>query len=1105
MHMKLNERMNFVKIKWIFSLIFFIPIASAFAQPAIEFGICNGLSDITCSKTTAILEDSIGYLWIGTEEGLFRFDGQTVYPYFNDKNNIKSLPSNHIQELVLDKENNLWVATSKGICKYNQKFDCFTGIPDKSDMKGFANCFIKDFAFDNTGQLFVAYNQLIYTYNKSEGQFVKMVELDHGKINSLVFDDQNNLWIGASMNGGLYCFDQKKKLLTTLLNFPSNKKSISVNEINNLAISGQTLWIGTSGKGINTYDLGNKTFKHYSFSNELENYINSIFIGKDKKVWVCTYSCLKLFNPKSDSFYDYYNNPQFPWTVEKSLQGFYEDRAGNYWTIHSTNGVRLARNNIKIQRIEGNTGLFWTTSEKIITTLAFDRLDNLWIGNYYNGIDIFDWQKYKKGRLKHDENNPKSITDGTISAIFRDSKKQMWVGSYPGGLQKYNPETNDFDSYTHHFDDSLSLSRNDVRSIVEDSNGDLWMAILGEGVDRFDVRKKTFQHYNSKNNNLISSYTSQVLIDSRQDLWVATGSGLGFLHKGEQVFKNYIHNDSDSSSIGNNDIHTVYEDNSHNIWIGTDDGINKFNYKTQKFSRYSLGLKNKHIASIISDKNNNIWVSTYAGISRFDSTTLKFTNYDQNYGLLSKDYYERSCLRDNAGTLFFGGSLGFDTFNPDNLKEEVRKPKVVLTDFKLFNKSITCLNDSQIIDQHISYAKNIFLDFFQNSISFFYQAIYLTESNNIEYAYKLDGFDNNWVYAGKEREASYTNLNPGEYTFKVKAKFENGEWSPFETTIKLNVHPAWWMTLWFKILMGFIVVATTFAVVQYRIKRLQNQREILKGLVAERTSEIQSKNELLNSQALVLLEQNDQLKDLNTTKNKLFSIIAHDLRGPFNVILGFQNILITDYNNCTEEERIDMVKKTYSAAQKVFYLVDNLLNWARIQNSSIQYKPVLFDVKEMITPRMDLYLNIAEAKGISFENLLPDGLIAFADIDLLETILRNLINNAVKFTPVGGSIQVKASHQDHLIQFSVTDSGIGMTREKIETLFIPENTQSSSGTNGEKGSGLGLLLCKEFVEKHNGSITVESQPGMGSTFIFTIPASTLEHHQIEMKNLGAMQ
>jgi len=1044
-------------------------------QPDLKFSTLNVLSGISNSKTTAIIEDSIGYLWIGTTDGLFRFDGQNVFPYFQDVNDPNSLPSSGITKLILDNEDNLWICTFSGICMYNRKFDNFIKLPDQSDINGFANKHIPTIAFDKCGQLFVVFEKTIYKYKQAENHFSKLLELDHGKINDLIFDEQNNMWIAASMSGGLFCFDQVKKQITPYLHNPNNNQSISINEINDIALSGETLWIATLGGGIDAYNLNNKTFKHYTSSNNLENFANSIFISRKKEVWICTFASLKLFNPAGDNFYNYFNTANNPYSVGKALIDFYEDRSGNYWTIQSIGEIRVARNNIKFSHIAPNPWAFWRTSEKIITALTYDGAGRLWIGNYHNGIDIFCWQEQRTIRLMPDVNDPNSISEGTIHSIFCDSKKQVWVGSSLGGLQKFDEKDNNFESFHNNPNDTLSIAGNDVRSISEDAEGNLWLVIYGKGIDRYDTNNKTFHHFNRKNNHLSNDYAFQVLNDFRDNLWVATSWGLSFLRKGEHIFKNFYYRKNDTTTIGSDETRTVYEDSLHNIWIGTSNGLNKFNYESQTFSRYSSGLKNKHVGSIISDKKNDIWVGTYSGISKFDPATLKFTNYNQNYGLLSTQFIERSCCKDNHNELFFGGSEGIDLFNPDSLKSETRKPNVVLTDFMLFNKSYTYKDDSSKINRHISYAKKIVLDYYENSIAFRYQVINLTEAAKINYMYKMDGFDRDWIYESEIREANYTNLSPGKYSFRVKAKFENGDWSEKDTSIELIIIPAWWMTTWFKILMGLIVLASAFAFVYYRIKQLRRQKEELEILVAERTNEIQSKNELLNN--------------LNSTKDKLFSIISHDLRSPFNTILGFHRLLARNYEEYSDPERKRMIQQVQSASNKVYVLIENLLDWARIQTGSIHYRPVRFDLSEMIIKEYTFYQSIAEIKGISFEHQVPEGLIAYADIDLLKTILRNLINNAIKFTSGEGTILVEARIKDQFINISVTDSGTGMTKNQVEALFILEKNDTKNVTSGEKGTGLGLILCKEFVEKNGGSMMVESHHGKGSKFSFTVPVA----------------
>lgn len=1070
------ERISFTNLKMVIFLLLLIQTSIVFAQlPKLEFSTLNDLEDISNSNGIVITQDSVGYLWIGTERGLFRYDGQTVFNYRNNENGNNSLPSGRINKLFVDSKKNLWLCTNEGLYKYNPEFDNFSPIVVDSDLRGVPGYNISAIAEDRTGQLFIAYEKSIYKYDRSQNLFSKVTELKEGVINALIFDDQNNIWIAASSNGGLHYYDQKKQQGTSFLNDPADKQSISNNEVFDVALVKGKLWIATNGGGIDSYNLTDKTFKHYIFPEYFDNYALSIFIDKKKNIWICTLGSIKLFDPSTDHFYDYYYQPNNPRPLDKGLRSFFEDNQGNYWTVPSVGGIRVVKSKNKFNHIDTHPENFWRTSKKNITSVSVDGSGHLWIGNFYNGIDVFNWEEQKTERYVHKENDPGSLGNGTIFSIFLDSKKQMWIGSNMGGLQQFNPETKSFKTYTNKLADTLSIAGNDVRSISEDDNGDLWIAVQKKGVDRFDIKNKTFHHFNSKNNHLSNDYAFQVLNDSKGNLWVGTAWGLNLLRKGETIFKNFMFIKGDSTTINNNEIHSIHEDRQQNIWVGTPEGLNKFNYATQTFARYSAGLKNKQVAGILSDQKNNIWVSTPVGISKFDPHTQRFINFDRSDGLLSKEFFDRACCRDEHNELFFGGYEGIDLFNPDSLNIETKRPTVVLTDFKLFNKSISYKKDSTIIQKHISYAKKIVLDYKSNSFTFLYQGINLTNSDKISYAFRLDGFDRNWIDAGEKREANYTNLSPGEYTFRVKAKYENGNWNEKETTIELDIVPAWWMTTWFKILMGLVLLTTPFAFAYWRTKRLRDQREKLEMIVAERTIEIQSKN--------------DQLRNLNSTKDKLFSIISHDLRSPFSAILGFQDLLADEYYNLTDTERLDMINQVQSSSKQIYSLVENLLNWARIQTNMIQYNPVSFQLKEVILEKISLYRNIAEVKGISLVDQIPDDLVAFADKNLLETTLRNLINNAIKFTASGGTILVKASKKDTVIEISVIDSGTGMTKEQTDTLFNIETMHTKQGTKGEKGSGLGLVLCKEFVEKNKGLITVESQPGKGSIFSFTVPAS----------------
>lgn len=1073
-----------LKLRWldgrykkvIFFLFFLIHTYFSFCQqPNLEFRTLSALEIMTNSKASSIIQDSTGYLWIGTNDGLFRFDGQTVFPYYINVNDSSSLPSNKINKLFVDSKKNIWIGTSGGLCIYNPEYDNFIPVVTDSSLKGIPGSDINVINEDNNGQVYIAFGKSIFKYDKANSKFLKVSELDKGKINDIVFDNRNNIWIAASDQGGLFYYDQQNKLITAFRNNPSNRQSLSSNEIMALALIKDKLWVASNGAGFDCYDLKIKTFRNYKSPYYFENIPISVFVDHKNNLWICTIGALKLFDPKSDSFFNYYYDANNAQSLGKSLTGFYEDRDGNYWTIHSLGAVKYNDKENKFSHFSPNSNGPWKTSEKSITAITSDAAGNLWIGNFFNGIDVFNWKENRIDRYLNKAGDLKSLGNGTIFSIFRDSKNQMWVGSNLGGLQKFQPHTKNFTTFLNKPGDTLSIAGNDVRSITQDHYGNLWIAILGKGVDCFNTSNGTFKHYNSRNSRLSNDYTYQTFIDSRENLWVASAYGLNLLPKGEKIFKTFIYSKSDSNSLSNNFIQAIHEDIQQNIWIGTPSGLDKYNFETQNFTRYSYLLKNKNVCSIVCDSKNNLWISTNNGISKFNPQTKKISNFDQNDGLISREYFPLAFYTSDHQNLLFGGSEGIDMFNPDSLNTIIKPLKIVFTDFRLFNKSVTYKTEPHIIDKSIGYADKIVLSYDENSISIAFQAIKLTKPEKITYACKLEGFDKDWNYIGTKKDASYNNLKPGKYKFIVKARYDNDERSESIQSIQIIIVPPWWMTIWFEIIAAIILLLAPLVFVYWRTRRLEKQKEYLESVVANRTSEIQTKNE--------------QLKELIATKIKLFSIISHDLRSPFNSILGFQEHLISEYSNLTDNERLNMLNMAYSSSQQIYALVENLLNWSVLQTNAINYNPVQFNLHAIIHERLGLYQSQAEIKGINFKIDIGENLYAFADINLLQSTLRNLITNAIKFTAKNGSIHIKAEKKDNWLVISVTDSGKGMTKEDIDALFKLDKMKSQPGTNGEKGTGLGLLLCKEFIEKNNGKLTIKSEPGKGSTFSFTIPVS----------------
>lgn len=1040
--------------------------------PNLEFRTVAPLENLTNSNFNDIAQDSTGFLWIATQEGLFRFNGQSVYSYVDA--NANYLPSNNIKRLFIDRRNQLWVGTTAGMSKYDKEFDSFLPFVTDADLKGLPGSNIQAINEDKNGNLFVAFENKLFQLDPASNLFVKITEVGPGKINSFIFDTINNIWIAASSDAGLYYYDFRNNTLTPFANNPTNKQSVSANEVSALALIRNELWIATYGGGIDRYNLNTKSFKNYHSTNYFENFSVSVFVDRNGNLWICTLGSLKFYDRTIDDFFNYYHDEENQHSLGKGLSRFFEDNQNNYWTLHSRGTIRTSRTKNIFKHFDTDASHFWNTSEQNITAISSDGNGNLWLGNFYNGIDVFKWQEHRIERYFNNPNNPGSLGNGTVFTIFRDSKNQIWVGTYFGGLQKFNPSTKNFTSFRNNPDDTLTIATNDVRSIAEDQQGNLWIAAHGKGIDRFDPQSNTFKHYNNKNNRLSNDWVFQVLIDSKGNLWSSTAYGLSMLPKDATIFQSFYYSTTDTTTISNNNLQTIYEDLEGTIWIGTEAGLDRYNPNNQTFTRYGSLLKNKNIRKIISDTKNNLWLSTSAGITKFEPLTLKVTNFDYNDGLASRSYFAHSGYTSDHKELFFGGSSGVDYFNTDSIKIDYKNPTVVLTDFKLFNKSINYKSNNEILKKHIGSANQITLDYQSNSIEIFYQAVKLTRPEKVNYMYKLEGFDEDWNLAGTKQSASYTNLKPGNYTFKVKARIDNADWEEKCTALEIIIVPAWWMALWLKVLLITIFMVLPYFIIQWRTRMLVKQHAKLEAIVNERTREIQQKNE--------------QLYELNAAKVKLFSIISHDLRSPFSAILGFMEMLRDNYKDFSDDDRIEMINQIHATTNQAFYLVENLLNWSRLQTSAIQCQPECINLHEVINKNFKLYKSIAESKGIMLEFNIPEKTFLFADTHLLETTLRNLLSNAIKFTPAGGNIVVDASLQGETITISVTDTGTGMDPDQINSLFIFEKTQSQFGTDGEKGSGLGLLLCKEFVEKNQGTITVISKPGKGSTFTFTVPA-----------------
>lgn len=1107
----------------IFTLFFVILKIFAPGQvPDLRFSKINGNPELTSDIATCITQDSAGFIWIGTNQGLNCYDGYKVIQYKTDFDDVNSLVNNSVNELFVSEDGRLWIATNSGLCFYDKNFNNFKRIASEENYAGLKSLYIKSVNQDPDGNLYVSAGNIIYRYDAQVGKFDSLLQIGAGVVNDFIFDEKGNIWVGASDEGGLIFFDIGTKKVLKSGYEENNPNSLANSTVRSLSLLNDTLWVATYGGGINALDLQSGKFKRYPFSDPYFGYTFYTYVDRGKNLWTCDLTGIKFYDRATDSFNGFYPVKGDDSSIKHSAVAIIEDRQGNYWTIHTPGGVGLRTAPMGFNLFDDHPYKYWKLSENNIASIGFDSKGNWWVGNGFNGIDVFDYTNGFMRTYHYNSSDPYSLGKGGTECIFRDKNGKMWIGTNLGGLQYFDEPSGRFYSYVNNPEDNRSISNNDIRSIAEDRSGSLWVVTHGKGIDRFDTKEKVFYHYNLAENNLSNDWAFQLVFDGQENLWVGTAWGLSKLKNGEENFNNYLTIATDSSSVNSNIINCLFVDSKNHLWIGTPNGLNLYIAEKDCFFRIEKGLAGSNIYAI-REGSGFIWASTSKGISRVNPETFEIFNFDENDGLIKGGYHLRSSAS-NGNMLFFGGVGGLTTFNPDQIRYNSEIPEIIFTGLKIDYEPVRTYGENSVLKQHISQTKEITLAHSQKSVEIEYVSNNLINPQKNRFKYKIEGFDKKWIDAGTSNRAIYTHLPPGKYTFRVIGSNNDGVWNETGASLQIRILPSWWSTWFFRIIIVLILIGIIRLYFRWKNAAILKQRKLLEMMVRERTNDLNEKNILLKKQsddlnnansllinrqetietqseelklqteelkvvAENLEEMNKNLILTNATKDKLFSIIAHDLKNPFNVILGFSNLLIENFETWGEDEKLEVLHLIKESSNNTYNLLENLLNWSRSQSGSLDFNPVTLRADEVVRQVIKDVSSCAQKKGVKIEHhLTAAGLEIYADLNILSLICRNLLMNAIKFSNPEGKVTFDiAGDNTKSILFSVNDQGVGMDAEKAKTLFDPGQNTSTQGTEGEKGTGLGLLLCHEFVLIHQGEIWVESQPGKGATFFFTIP------------------
>jgi signal transduction histidine kinase/ligand-binding sensor domain-containing protein/CheY-like chemotaxis protein len=1088
----------------------------------IEIGEEDGLSQrwVRC-----IDQDKYGFMWFGTRDGLNRYDGNEFSIYRpNPKNNSLGAPT--INDIYEEENGMLWVCTTNGISIYQRETDEFKPFP--YIRHGEVNCMIKT----KSGLYWFGTQNGLYCFNPRDSsciQFTNSSNAPKSLVNDMVLclfeDSKNNIWIGTQSgldllnsvdNSFFHISDNSKKF---------SYKNVQVNEI--YEDSRGCLWLDIYNGGVDIYQPDQGRPQSGTIHRIISGIVITMLLDNQNKLWIARGA--KQGIQAFDLNYFDYQHFQFDkagigkkYLIKNSIEAIYEDKWNDLWFGTYDRGLFYLSKRGKdfITVNEKNNSEVNLCND--IVNVFFEDDTYLWIGTEF-GLNRHDKRTGYTKCFRHDPNNPRSIGANAIYAITEDRRGNLWIGTWSGGLNQYNRSTEDFTRYKNVVNDQETINSDNVFSICADNKDNLWIGTIRGGLCRFNYESRKFINYNNKisdSGSVSNLSVNNIYQTDDGKLWVLCYNSLKLYNYEEDTFTSLGHSYKDSSSITPGDLEVIFEDSKHNLWLGTEGGLNyldKKSLRSRHFTTYD-GLPSNFIEGILEDNNGNLWISTNNGISKFvNGTSLpekpEFVNFDQFDGLPGKEFVKRSAFKDREGRLYFGGNKGYVYFYPDSIQKNPLIPSVLIINLFVLNKKISPGIPNSSLLKAIYLLDEFELPYSSNIFSIQYTALnYLYPKKN-SFAYKLEGFDTDWHYVGQQRIATYTNLDPGHYVFKVKAANNDGIWNEQGTSIKIFIRPPWWQTLFSRIFFVAFAIAGIYAFFQYRIRNIKQQKGILENMVTARTHELvfvntqlkESKEEvsMQNEELLnhrnhlekLVLERTDELrealskaKESDRLKSAFLANMSHEIRTPMNAIVGFASLL-------ESEDTDDLTKKNYlkiinSNSDTLLVIINDILEISLIEADQVRIQKKLFNIDTVLSELEES----AKLKDHDFVDVIfvnkneNNSLFLNNDPVRYNQCITNLVNNALKYTKKG---HVKFGYfirEDELVTY-VSDSGIGIDQKESENIFKYFYKIENDNMPYFQGAGLGLAITSKLTELMGGKIWLESEPQKGSTFHISFPYS----------------
>ncbi|MFN8380954.1 MAG: two-component regulator propeller domain-containing protein [Anaerolineales bacterium] len=833
----------------------------------------QGLSQ---SVINVIFQDSKGFLWIGTEDGLNRYDGYSFKVYKPEEDNENSLSNRWITAIVEDKDGYIWIGTRQGgLNRFDPRSGLFTIYKhDPTDNSSLSNNRINTLYITKNNTLWVGTDSDLDRFDRVNKNFVHYLGDEDGlknPITTLYQDTKGFLWIGIR-DSGLYQLDESTNSIKAFTT-GNNSNTLSDNNITSITEDAENnLWVATLN-GLNRFKANTQTFTRYrhraddpeSISSDT---VNHLYIDHNSVMWIATGDGLDIYNSQLNQFIHYRHEPENPGSVSNNLiLSIFEDRGDVMWI--GTNGGGLNKYNRKQDEFayyRGELSNPNSLSGNLISAIFVEPNSTVWIGTLDSGLNRFSPSTGEFKQYHHDPLKPDSLSSDQVYSILVDRHGALWVGT-SNALDLFDPTT----GTARHFEpqeSGNSISGLPVYAIYEDRKGNIWLG-TSEGLDLFDPSKETFTNYHhdpENPNSLSDSQAVAIKEDLQGDLWVGTvDGGLNRLQYSTGKFIHYQNRRGDPKSIGNDSILTIYESKDGTLWVGTaGGGLNRYDLKTDSFTSFTEkdGLPNNVINGILEDKENNLWISTNYGLSRFNPFTNKFRNYTVSDGLQSNEFNSNAYAITPYGEMYFGGINGINFFDPLAISTDTYVPPIVLT-------SLTQNGETLKTDVEVEELKEFTLQWPKNSFEFEFAALSYSQPNKNQYAYKLENFDSSWNELGTKHSSLYTNLPGGTYTLKLRGSNSDGIWNDAGRSIKLTVIPPVWETWWFRGLFVLVLGTTIAAGYRWRIKSVESRNRQLENLVQRRTSDLEKRTRDIEA-----LYEADERIIRNVTLNQIFQTLV---------------------------------------------------------------------------------------------------------------------------------------------------------------------------------------------------------------------------------------